>query len=557
MRIGELLIMNGLLNEKQLNEALQEQAQEQPPRKLGEILIARGFVTERQLVEALEFQLGVPVANLGGALEETAAALVPGALARKYMLFPLGRSSGNKLKLAMADPANREAIREVEAATGLQVKPFIAAPSEVEQVIARTYEPEAQERPLQEILKAGLDMKASYIHIDPSEEGLAVKARVDKQIRLLQTLPEGKGRLLLEELKRLSGLVAHPAAAYPPAPRFGRFNYSPEDGPKTHIHVSALPGAAGESLVLRLIAESEYAQKLSELDLSEAQLQRLEQTLEEPSGMILVAGPPGSGRSTMLYAFMHHLIGEHRRIISLEDPVERPVSGTIQLEIQEQKGLTFEDVLRSSLRHDPNVVIIGNMRSQESAAVAARAANSGILVAAGIRGSDVLQVLGNLGDWSTDPIQSASAVKAVVSRRLLRRVCKQCAQSVPVADEDLSLFEEAGLLPSEDQKNGGAGNKSLFGNFRSIVSAQIAGKMTVLRGNGCRLCNDTGYRGVVAVHEVLKIDEPLRRLLLEGRPPAEIRQHVEQSGFKTLRYDALKKVREGLTTVEEVRKAGL
>jgi type IV pilus assembly protein PilB len=544
MRIGELLVMNGLITEEQLDQALQEQARH--PKKLGEILSELGFITERQLVEALEFQLGIPVLNINETVFDIRAVqLIPESIARKHKLVPFD-CSGGKIKVAMSDPANNEAIKEIQMASGMSVQPFIAIRTEVEEAVIRYYGGEEAAMVLNGIIQAGVYQKASGVHFEPHETGLIVKYRIGSTLKTQKIIPKPIHGKLIERIK----YVSHLNAAEGKIPQNGRFQMQ-VDHVQLDIRVSTLPALNGEFVFLQLMDESEALLAVSELDFSEANLQKYENAIQRASGMILVSGPTNSGKTTLLYSTLQHLKDENLKIITVEDPIMRRMSGITQMEVNEQSGPTFTNGLRSVLQHDPNIIMIGEMRNAESVDIAIRTTLSGRLVFGSIYGLSAVKTLDRLLGMGVDAHLLGSSLSCVVAQRLVRRVCRQCAQSVPITDEETKLFEAHGALQAEDQKNG----KGLIGNFRSLVSAQISGKITVTQANGCRLCNETGYRGVIPLQEVILIDEPLRGLIIQRRPIQEIEKHLEQTGFKTLLHDGLIKVRDGMTTVEEVWRA--
>jgi type IV pilus assembly protein PilB len=300
-----------------------------------------------------------------------------------------------------------------------------------------------------------------------------------------------------------------------------------------------------------LTDESEALPALSEFDFGHANLQKYENAIQQPGGMILVSGPTSSGKTSLLYSTLQHLKDDNLKIITIEDPIIRRVPGIAQMEVNEQSGLTFVNGLRSVMRHDPNIVMISEMRNAETVDIAVRTALSGRRVFGALYGLSAVKTLDWLLGMGVDAHLLGSSLSCVVAQRLVRRVCRHCAQSVPITDEEMKLFEAHGALQTEEQKQ----VKGLIGNFRAFVSAQTSGKMTVTRGNVCRLCNETGYRGSVPVQEVLSIDEPLRGMIVQKRPIREIEEHLEQTGFKTLLHDGLIKVRDGMTTVEEIWRA--
>jgi type IV pilus assembly protein PilB len=543
MRIGELLVMNGIITEEQLGLALKEQARH--TKKLGEIMIESGFITERQLVEALEFQLGVPVVNLNETVFDLPTVqLIDESIARKHHLVPIN-CGGGKIKVAMIDPLNKEAIKAIQMATGMSVQPFIAMRIEMEEAINRFYGVDTTAEKLHEIIQAGVYQQARGIHIEPHEDGLMVKYRIDSSLKTQKTISKHMHETLFRRIKLLSNLNASEKRL----PQNGRFQMK-VDHKQMDIRVSTLPSVNGESLFLHLTDASEPLITVSELEFSEPNMQKFEKALGLPSGMILICGPEGSMKTSMLYATLTRLTNENRRIITIEDPIELRVPGITQVEVNEQLGLTFAHVLRSVLRQDPNIVMVGDIHDAETFELAIRTTLTGRMVLGGIYGSSAVKTVSRLMDMNKDSHLLGASLSCVVGQRQVRRICRQCAQSVPATADEVKLFEAHEVLQAEDQKNG----KGIIGNFRTLVSTQISGKLTVTRGTGCRVCNDTGYRGTVALQEVLLIDGKLRELITGQRPIQEIENHLVQIGYKTILYDGLLKVREGITTVEEVLK---
>lgn len=543
MRIGELLVMNGIITEEQLDLALKEQTRH--PKKLGGILTELGFITERQLVEALEFQLGVPVVNLNETIFDLPTVqLIDESIARKYHLVPIS-CAGGKLKVAMIDPLNKEAIKAIQMATGMSVQPFIAMRIEMEEAINRYYGVDTTVETLNEIIQAGVYQQASGIHIEPHEDGLIVKYRIDSSLKNKKTLSKHVHETLFKHIK----LQANLNASEERLPQNGRFQIK-VDHKQLDIRVSTLPSVNGESLFLRLTDNSEPQLAISELEFSETNLQKFEKALGLPSGMILICGPEDSRKTSMLYSILSRLTNENHRIITIEDPIELRMPGITQVEVNEQLGLTFAHVLRSVLRQDPNVVMVSDIHDAETFEMAIRTTLTGRMVLGAIYGSSAVKTISRLMDMKKDSHLLSASLSCIVAQRWVRRICRQCAQSLPATEDEIKLFEAHAVLHSDDQKNG----KGIIGNFRTLVSTQISGKLTVTRGTGCRVCNDTGYRGVVALQEVLLIDGKLRELITGQRPIQEIENHLVQIGYKTILYDGLLKVREGITTVEEVLK---
>ncbi|TJY44520.1 hypothetical protein E5161_03850 [Cohnella pontilimi] len=545
MRIGELLIMNGWISNEQLNEALEEQRLH--PAKLGEILIAKGFINEGQLVEVLEFQLGVPVVKLSEtAFDPAAVHLIPDSVALKHRTLPIGKDGG-KLRVAMIDPLNQEAIKEIQMVTGLRVQPLIAARSEMDEVLVRYYGEDDSREELAAILREGMKCQASAIRLEALSHGLSVRYRTTESHPDERTLDKSKQLALVARIKRMAGMRTENM----PLPQSGRFQTDVDHKP-VDVRVSTLPTRYGESLYLLLSDPYTPLLQFSESDLNENDRESVDRAIRQPSGLLLFAGPPGSGRTSLAYSVAQEIAKTGRKIISLENPIGRTMPNMMQVEICEHSGLTMSFALRAALRHRPDALLIDQIADAETAEHALLASRFGPLTLATITANGVFETLGRLMACVRDTELLATSLSMIVSQRLVRRVCRQCAQAVPATEEELRHFEANGILLSEESKQSA---KGVIGNFRSFVSAQVSGKPAVTRGIGCRVCGNTGYHGLIAIHESLTIDNPLRERIAERMPIREIERHARLNGCKSLVSDGLGKAREGLTTVDEVMKS--
>lgn len=540
MRIGELLVMNGLITEEQLEQALK--AQVNTTKKIGEILIDYGFINERQLVEVLEFQLGIPVVNLKDIhVNLETVQLVDESIARKYALVPIDHKNG-KIKIAMVDPLNEKAIQEIQIKTGMIVQPFLSSRAEVEEGIIRQYKQAESFQELIEILSSAMEQTES-IHLDPHEQGLVVKYRIGSELKTQRSIPFTLSEALINRIKYQAGLDPVERRL----PQEGHLEIKIKDV-EVECRVSTMPTVIGESIVMRIMDPTAKRLKMSELGFKEEHAKRFERAIHRPGGgLVLISGPCGSGKTTMLYAAIHHLLGEEKRIVTIEDPMERRILDTIQVEVNERIGLTFPAIMRSVLKQDPNIIMIGDIRDAETAEMAVRAAMCGHLVLGSLHGIHVLQTISRLQEWGIDAYRLASSLSCIVSQHLVRRICHQCSQSVAATDEEMKLFESNDLLQEDDLKQP-------RGNFRPFVKAHINKKITVTRGVGCRLCNHTGFHGVTPVQEVLEVDEPLRQLLLQNTPISDLERHLQKSDFKPMLHDGLWKAREGFVIVDDVLK---
>ena len=466
MRLGELLVMNGLITEQQLEEVLKEEANSK--QKLGELMVARGWITERQLLEALEFQLGFPVVNMSEVtLDETAVQLITEQQAQKYSVIPIERKNG-KLKVAMVDPLNYDAIEEIRMATGMSVMPCIATRSEIEQAIARHYgmnesvdellgdmgdlemkdeEEEArdQDSPIvklvNQIIQSAVLQKASDIHIDPQEKQVLIRYRVDGVLHNEKVLPKHMHGVLTARLKIISKLNI----AEKRLPQDGRIQLRMNQQ-RIDIRVSILPTVFGESIVLRILDQSAGVKKIDELGLADRNAEKFKQAIRRPNGIILISGPTGSGKTSTLYSVMQELNDEEVKIITVEDPVEFRMDGIMQVQVNSQVGLTFASGLRSILRQDPNIIMVGEIRDAETAEIAVRSSLTGHLVLSTIHTNSAIGTLSRLVDMGIDPYLIASSLSCVVGQRLVRRVCRECASQVPAQEKELRILQKYRLI---------------------------------------------------------------------------------------------------------------
>lgn len=545
MRIGELLVMNGLISAEQLELALEEQ--QRSPIKIGEIMIDKGYINERQLTEVLEFQLGVPFVRMSETtFDPSAVHLIPESLARKHHVLPVGRD-GEKLRVAMIDPLDLGAIKQIQMVSGLRVMPMIATRSEMKEAILRYYGSDESAEELKRILQAGIEHKASGIHLEAAEQGLTVRFQIGDTLQEHGQVAKLKQLSLVERIKGLAGLSVDNRSIS----QFGRYRTDIDHKP-VEIRISTLPTLHGESLFLLLTDPYSPLMKLSELDFDESHLLKIEQALNQPGGLLILSGPPGAGKTSTAYSLMVHKQLDKRKIISLEDPIGRGMPGITQVEINEMAGLTMGRALRAALRHKPDFVLVDSMSDADIVDSALLASRFGLQIVGTMTACHAFDTLGRLMAMARDTELLAASLSCIVAQRLVRRVCRQCAQSVPATDEEIRRFEEADLLLKEESKNA---TKGVVGNFRSFVFTQTSGKPAMSRGTGCRACGETGYRGYVAVQEVLTMDDSLRERVAKRNSISEIEKHARVNGHKSLRYDALVKAREGLTTVEEALKA--
>lgn len=542
-RLGDLLVSSGLITVEQLKEALEEQKKTR--QKLGDIFIQKGFITEQQLIEVLEFQLGIPHINLFRLpIDPAIVRLIPEALARKYQAIPV-RKEGNKLLVAMVDPLDYYCIEDLRMVTGFSIQPAICTKEELGRAIARYYglqesvenlapesgsEDEIEEteilnedspvvRLVNQMLQQAVHLRASDIHIDPQENRVLIRYRIDGQLRTERVLARQMLGMMVARIK----IMANLNIAERRVPQDGRFKMQ-VDYKTIDVRVSSLPTVHGEKVVLRILDLQSGVKELEKLGLSEHNLSLFKSMIERPYGMILITGPTGSGKTTTLYSAMFQLNHENVNIITVEDPVEYQLEGINQVQVNPVTGLTFAAGLRAILRQDPNIIMVGEIRDNETAEIAVRASLTGHLVLSTIHTNDAVSTITRLMDMGIEPYLIASSLIGIVSQRLVRRICPECKESyIPVEQERIFL----------DRRGGGEVER-------------------LYRGKGCGACNMTGYRGRIAIHEVLYIDDELRRMISNRASQGELREAAMRKGLIPLPIDGITKVKSGLTTLQEV-----
>ena len=540
-RLGDLLVESGLITEDQLSKALEEKL---PEEKLGDTILREGYITEQQLIEVLEFQLGVPHINLHQyAIDQDVIQLVPKDLAKRYQLMPV-RTEDNQLFVAMADPMDYFAMEELRMVTGYQIVPAIATKDDLQRTIAKYYdlqesleeamgefvqEEEVEDvgitdddspvvRLVNQIIANAVTQRASDIHFDPQEMDLKIRYRIDGVLMTERTLPKHMQNVITARLKIMANLNITESRV----PQDGRIkmtvNFKPID-----IRISTLPSVYGEKVVMRVLDLSNALDRLDKIGFTHENETTFREMIAKPNGIVLITGPTGSGKSSTLYAALNQLNSEEVNIITIEDPVEYQLAGINQVQVNEAVGMTFATGLRSILRQDPDIVMIGEMRDFETAQIAVRASLTGHLVLSTLHTNSAVAALTRLIDMGVEPFLISSSLSGVVAQRLVRRVCRDCQRIEAPTEREKEIFAEANIDITQ-----------------------------VKRGRGCGSCNNTGYRGRIAIHEVLTIDDEIRQLIMQSASAAKIRNYVRKEGMKFLLDDGLRKVKEGLTTTEEV-----
>ena len=565
-RLGDLLVADGLLTQDQLHKALGEQRGS--TEKLGSILIRLGFINEEQLIGFLSRQYGVPSITLSQLeIDPEVLKLVPAAIAKKYEVLPV-RKMGNSLALAMADPTNVFALDDISFMTNLQVLPLVASQTAIKKSIDRNYESKAEaitsvmqdmsadlqnvevveggedtggqvdifelkesadEAPVVKlvnmVLVDAIQKGSSDIHFESYEKVFRIRFRVDGVLHEMLSPPKRLESAILSRLKIMSNLDI----AERRLPQDGRIKlrYGHRE---IDFRVSTLPTIFGEKAVLRILDKEALKLDLTQLGFDAWSLEKFNEAIHQPYGMVLITGPTGSGKTTTLYSAIHTINSLDVNIMTAEDPVEYNLKGVNQVQINEGIGRTFAAALRSFLRQDPDVILVGETRDLETAQISIRAALTGHLVFSTLHTNDCPSTIARLMDMGIPPFLVASSLLLILAQRLGRKVCKSCKEPYEADEES--------LVP--------------YGHL-----SQGLGKVNFYKGKGCATCNFTGMKGRVAIYEVMPITEEIRDAILKNVPTAELRELARSQGMRSLRQGGLMKVLDGTTTVEEVLRVTL
>ena len=564
-RLGDLLVADGLLTAEQLKKALAEQ--KGSPEKIGSVLVRLNFVNEDQLIGFLSRQYGVPSITLAQLdIESDVLKLVPAPIARKYEVIPV-RKMGNSLALAMADPTNVFALDDISFMTNLQVLPLVASQTAIKKAIDRNYESKteaissvlsdmqtdlgnvevvedgeegakvdvfelkesADEAPVVKlvnmVLVDAIQKGASDIHFESYEKIFRIRFRMDGVLHEMLAPPKRLESAILSRLKIMSNLDI----AERRMPQDGRIKlrYNTRE---IDFRVSTLPTIFGEKAVLRILDKDALKLDMTQLGFDDWSLEKFSAVIHQPYGMVLITGPTGSGKTTTLYSAIHTINSPDVNIMTAEDPVEYNLKGVNQVQINEGIGRTFSAALRSFLRQDPDVILVGETRDLETAQISIRAALTGHLVFSTLHTNDCPSTIARLLDMGIPPFLVASSLLLLLAQRLGRKVCRACREPYDADEESLVPY---GHVPSGK------------------------GKVQFYKGKGCATCNFTGMKGRVAIYEVMPISEELRDAILKNASTAELRSMAQSQGMRSLRQAGLLKVLEGTTTVEEVLRVTL
>ncbi len=536
-KLGELLLDLGYITKDQLKAALEEQ--ERTGDLLGQILLRRGYIREEDLVRALADQQRAPLIHPAQTpLDPQALRLLDPRFAREKRVLPF-KVEGNRLHVAMAHPSDLALLDELRFRTGKEIVPYLAPDREILEVLDRLLAEEARPREearareeaeavdltleampavrlAQALLERAIALSASDLHLDPQETHLQVRARIDGVMQDLERLPKDLEAPLAARYKVLAGMDI----AERRRPQDGHFTFSFE-GRRYEVRVASVGTLHGEKLTLRIIYPTGVRLGLTELGMLPEELDRFQKLLKRPHGILFVTGPTGSGKTTTLYAALEQVYTKEKTFVTIEDPVEFPLEGVVQIPVQPKIGLTFAEALRTVLRLDPDVILVGEVRDAETLDTALRAALTGHLVLATLHANDAVAALTRLVEMGAERPLLAATLIGTVAQRLVRRVCPQCAKPMPVPEEArLYLGERA----PEVEK----------------------------RGMGCPYCRGTGYRGRIGVYEVYAPDREALSRFAQGAGEEALRERARALGHRDLWEVGLLQVRAGMTTTGEL-----
>lgn len=548
-RLGDLLVEAGKITKEQLKTELERQRLTGV--KLGELLVKDKILSEEDIIDVLEFQLGISRVYLDMIkLDKNAVRAIPESLAQKYCLIAIG-FEGNKIKVAMADPLNLFAMDDVHIATGKEVIPFISSKSNIEKAIDKYYSTEYVEKAAEElskstvkeevkedveqlddvknapvvklidsIIKNAVKAKASDIHIEPFENYIKIRYRVDGTLQEVLRSPKETASSLVARIKILASLDI----AEKRIPQDGRI-ITKSEGKQVDLRVSILPTVFGEKVVIRILLRDNFLIGKEKLGMTSEDMAKLERIIKSPYGIILVTGPTGSGKSTTLYTVLNELNQADANIITVEDPVEYMMEGINQVNVNTKAGLTFASGLRSILRQDPDIIMIGEIRDGETAEIAVRAAITGHLVLSTLHTNDSASTIVRLEDMGIEPYLVAASLSGVVAQRLVRRICPKCKEGYKASDYEKNML---GIDKEQD--------------------------LIIHKGKGCNSCNNTGYSGRLGIYEIMEISREHRELIQKEANMDSIKELSISQGTKTLEMACGDLVLKGETTIEELMK---
>ncbi|MDK2935865.1 MAG: type pilus assembly protein PilB [Eubacteriaceae bacterium] len=548
LRIGDILKNAGIISEDNLQEALAHQSVDKSKR-LGEILIQYGYVTEEQLLGALSARLGVPIISIQDqAVDMEASAKIPQSIANKYRMLPIAQDKG-RLIVAVNDPLDFYAIEDIKLITNMPIEVVIAQKQEIIDGISKIYSEIEAKKAAEEanssasgesisfaeeintsegdnpvvnlvntVLLKGYSSGASDIHIEPFENATKVRLRIDGLIVEYLSLSQTLHQSIVARIKILSNLDI----AERRVPQDGHFRVR-IDGLELNVRTSAIPTVYGEKIVMRFLSMNTELDHAGQFGMTDQDYNKMLAILKSPHGIVYITGPTGSGKTTTLYMILEMMGRKAVNIATIEDPVERNLAHINQTQVNPQAGLTFEMGLRSILRQDPDIIMVGETRDSETASIAVRSAITGHLVLSTLHTNDAVSAIVRLEDMGVEPYMVANSLTGVVAQRLVKKICPNCKEAYTPSDIEISLLGQ----PVEK----------------------------LYRGRGCHQCNETGYRGRTAIHEILAIDKTIRGMISRRDPIEDIYAYVEQGKrLTTLRESIARLTASGVTSMEEFLK---
>jgi len=540
-KLGECLVQAGLISADELGTALAEH--KRTGEHLGAVLARTKLATEEQIAKALASQLGFPYINLSeNPPEPPAAALIALDTAHKHVCVAMSLEK-NLLTVAMADPLLFGVVEDLESSTGYRIKPVVSTRSDILSAIGSAYTntsdtpvgPVVSETPspaddreaplavdfVDQLLNRAGAAGATDIHIEPTETAVVIRHRVDGVLNVMSDLPHSRHDALISQIKSRASLdTAERRLA-----QQGRLRFANPDGSVVHFRVTTLPTALGEKAVLRLVNQHKGVPPLESIGMSRTMLEATRQLVRLRRGLLLVVGPAGSGRTTTVISALSERRSEPASIATIEDPIEYQIPDASQTAISERVGLTFANALRAVVQQDPDVIVVGELRDRETAAVAIEAAESGKLVLSTLWGDDAPTVVTRLAEMSADRSAAASALTGVVAQRLVRQLCPHCRRKDTLPLEVL---------------------------WRLGIAESDAAGIVFYKATGCDQCNHTGYRGRTGIYEVMRVTDALRRIIASGAPTEQIRDQAVADGMVTLGEEGLAKLKSGMTTAEQL-----
>jgi type IV pilus assembly protein PilB len=547
LRLGDILVKDGIISEEQLMKGLG--LQRDSGNKLGAILIAQGWLKEDQLFKVLEEQYEIPYIDINTIyIDPKVPKLISEILARKHMSIPI-RIDKNKLTIAMVDPLDIIAKDDIRITTGLEIDVVISAQQDIARAINRYYDSsEKAERAVEDfksqagyedeeaieedadvtnapmvrlvntIISQAVRMKASDIHIEPLEKNVRIRYRIDGELREVMSPTKSTHSALVTRIKIMGKMNISEKRI----PQDGRVETTIEGMP-IDMRLSVLPTVYGEKIVIRLLDRNSLMIRKEDLGFSDYNIMQLDRIMKVPEGIILVTGPTGSGKTTTLYTVLRELNKESKNIITVEDPVEYRLEGINQVQVNNKAGLTFANGLRSILRQDPDIIMVGEIRDAETAEIAVRAAITGHVVLSTIHTNDTASTISRLGDMGIESYLISSSTVGIIAQRLVKRLCLKCKEPHMATTEELKMLG----LPLDQE-------------------------LEIMKGKGCNSCSHTGYNGRTAIHEILVVDREIRNMISTESSIDDIKIRARQKGMTTLNESCRELVKQGVTSIDEM-----